>query len=182
MTRTLPRTDDEAVGPAPAVAGAACAQCRGEGRRGRHEGAGCVGAAHRSSFPTGSPARASPPRSLPRTAGMRGRSEKVSRGSPSAHSGRAELDGDPRADRPGRLGHAVVPGALARATHDDEVTVAGGHLGRRIHRPGGAAPGRAARRPRGSPPWCPGRASGRCGRRARRPSRGRRGRGTARPW
>src|SRR6478736_2478982 len=54
---------------------------------------------------------------------------------PSAHPGGAELDGDPRADRPGRLRHAVVPGALARAPHDDEVAVPGGHLGRRAAAP-----------------------------------------------
>ena len=44
---------------------------------------------------------------------------------------RAELDGDPWADRLAGLGHAVVPGALARAAHDDEVAVPGRHLGRR---------------------------------------------------
>jgi hypothetical protein len=35
-----------------------------------------------------------------------------------------ELDGDARADGLGRLGNAVVPRALARATHDDDVAVA----------------------------------------------------------
>src|ERR1700722_11196676 len=41
----------------------------------------------------------------------------------SAYAARAELDADPRAGRAGRLGHGVLPGALAAAAHDDEVTV-----------------------------------------------------------
>jgi hypothetical protein len=44
----------------------------------------------------------------------------------SAHPAGAELDRDPWPHRLGRLGDAVVPGALARATHDDEVTVTEG--------------------------------------------------------
>src|ERR1700733_4079078 len=41
----------------------------------------------------------------------------------SAHAPRTELDTDPRAGRTGRLGHGVLPGALAAAAHDDEVSV-----------------------------------------------------------
>ena len=43
------------------------------------------------------------------------------------------------------LGHAVVPGALARAAHDEQVAVAGGHADR------GAAAARAAARGRAAP-------------------------------
>ncbi len=39
----------------------------------------------------------------------------------SAHAARAELDADPRPDGLGRLGHGVLPRALARAAHDDQV-------------------------------------------------------------
>ena len=51
----------------------------GQDRRGSHEGAGCGGAAHRWSFPTGSPVRASARRSLPRAAQIRAGSGNVSR-------------------------------------------------------------------------------------------------------
>src|SRR4051794_26486119 len=39
----------------------------------------------------------------------------------SGDAGRPELDAHPWADRPRRLRDAVLPGALARAAHDDEV-------------------------------------------------------------
>src|SRR6476620_1480751 len=42
----------------------------------------------------------------------------------SAHAAGPELDADARPDRPGGLGDRVLPGALARAAHDDEVAVA----------------------------------------------------------
>ncbi len=38
-----------------------------------------------------------------------------------AHPARTELHADPWTDRPGGLGHGVVPGALARAAHDEQV-------------------------------------------------------------
>ena len=62
-----------------------------------------------------------------RVAAIRGSGPRPPRGR-SAHPGGAELDGDPRAHRLAGLGHAVVPGALAGAAHDDEVAVPGGHL------------------------------------------------------
>ncbi|RZS43302.1 gluconolactonase [Herbihabitans rhizosphaerae] len=42
----------------------------------------------------------------------------------SPNSSRPELDADPRTDGPGRLRHGVLPGALTRAAHDDQVAVA----------------------------------------------------------
>src|ERR1700722_15590840 len=44
-------------------------------------------------------------------------------GTGSADAARPELDADSRPDRPGRFGHAVLPGPLAAAAHDDEVAV-----------------------------------------------------------
>src|ERR1700722_12186507 len=41
----------------------------------------------------------------------------------SADAAWTELDADPWAGRAGRLGHGVLPGALAAAAHDDEVPV-----------------------------------------------------------
>ncbi|MGH3276055.1 MAG: hypothetical protein ACRDNZ_17235 [Streptosporangiaceae bacterium] len=41
-----------------------------------------------------------------------------------ADAARAELDADPRANRAGRLGHGVLPGALAAAAHDEQIAVA----------------------------------------------------------
>lgn len=44
----------------------------------------------------------------------------------SAHAARPELHADPRTHGTGRLGHRVLPRALARTTHDDQIPVAGG--------------------------------------------------------
>src|SRR4051812_4236914 len=50
----------------------------------------------------------------------------------SGDADRAELNADPRADRPGRLGDGVLPGALARTAHHDEVAVAERELQRLV--------------------------------------------------
>ena len=46
------------------------------------------------------------------------------RGRGSAHVVRTELDADPRAGRPSRLRDRVLPGALTRAAHHQQVAVA----------------------------------------------------------
>ena len=100
--------------------------------------------------------------------------------SASADAAGAELDRDARADRLAGLGDGVVPGALARATHDDEVAVAEREAPRLAAAARTQATGCGPSRPTGSRPSCRGPWRGRSGRRARRPSRGRRGRGTSR--
>src|SRR5262249_6179702 len=58
----------------------------------------------------------------------------------SADAGRAELHADARAARPGCLRYGVLPGALAGAAHDEQVTVA-----KQITQRGAAASDRAHR-------------------------------------
>jgi hypothetical protein len=60
------------------------------------------------------------PRRLPRRRSPASRHRGAWR---SGDAGGAELHADPRADRLGGLGDAVLPGALAGPTHHDEVTV-----------------------------------------------------------
>src|SRR5690242_21094703 len=62
----------------------------------------------------------------------------------SAHSAGTELNADPRPDRLGGLRHRVLPGALAAAAHDQQVTVA--HL--EPQRPLSSLAGAQQQRPR----------------------------------
>ena len=102
-------------------------------------------------------------------------------GDPSGDPWRAELHRDARTDRSRRLGNGVLPGALAGATHDEQVAVPERSTGPRRPRTAGAAGGRAA--PRGSrwPRACPGSGRVRGCHRARRRCRDRRGSSTCRP-
>ncbi len=108
------------------------------------------------------------------------RSPRLSAPRGSADPARPELHADPRAGGPGRLGHRVLPGALAAAAHHQQVAVAQ-LVPTPGRRPAAAAAGPAARRGTRSRPPCPRWRPGRSGHRARRHCPGRPGTGTGPP-
>ena len=60
---------------------------------------------------------------LPQVMSLTGDGNRAYRPGGSAHPARAELDADPRSGRPGRLGDRVLPSALARSAHHQQIAV-----------------------------------------------------------